>query len=172
MILNSLEGGGTLASNKTPIIYKTSYIGTGTYGVNNPIVLTFDFVPEIIILDYWVSRCTQGIFSSDNYKAYYNKDVIQYPQDSLFCKKNYIICNDLDNDYKDFVGFGGKYATDLQLTSEIWTKRSVDKKTISFYITNSSAANELNRSQLSGGGNSYYLSAPTYYLTVIGYEED
>ena len=45
-----------------------SYVGTGTYGVNNPCSLTFDFAPKLVII-----RKTNGsetgvfVYNSENY---------------------------------------------------------------------------------------------------------
>lgn len=49
MIMNGLSQGGG-SDSRVPVIYTTSYVGTGTYGQNNPNTLTFDFVPEIVII--------------------------------------------------------------------------------------------------------------------------
>lgn len=49
MIMNGLSQGGG-SDSRVPVIYTTSYVGTGTYGKNNPNTLTFDFVPEMVII--------------------------------------------------------------------------------------------------------------------------
>lgn len=42
------EGGGS--DSRIPVIYTTSYVGTGTSGKDNPNTLTFDFVPEMVVI--------------------------------------------------------------------------------------------------------------------------
>lgn len=40
----------TLAANKGAKIQTGSYVGTGTYGSSNPCSLTFDFVPQFVLI--------------------------------------------------------------------------------------------------------------------------
>ena len=50
MIMNGLSQGGG-SDSRVPVIYTTSYVGTGA-GTNssNPVVLTFDFIPEFVYI--------------------------------------------------------------------------------------------------------------------------
>lgn len=50
MIMNGLSQGGG-SDSRVPIIYNTSYVGTGVISNNNPITITFDFTPQIIIIN-------------------------------------------------------------------------------------------------------------------------
>lgn len=65
MIMNGLSQGRG-SDTRVPVIYTTSYVGTGTYGQNNPNTLTFDFVPEMVVI------------SSDHY--YYTTNQTPNPQ--------------------------------------------------------------------------------------------
>lgn len=90
-----------------------SYVGTGTYGENNPNSLTFDFAPKVVMfLRYYKSGITQsGALGS-------------YGSDSRV-----ITPESLTTTYARYNGFGDK--------SYSYAKKSKDGKTIFWYNDNS-----------------------------------
>jgi hypothetical protein len=84
-----------------------SYVGTGTYGEDNPCSLTFDFVAKFI-MELGSSSGKEGIY---------------FPGEGGVAT----IPNFLDNDYRSRCGFG-----DLAYS---WCKKSTDGKTITWYST-------------------------------------
>ena len=77
-----------------------SYVGTGTYGANNPCSLTFDFEPTIVMI---LSASANNSTSS----------YVSIPSDTIpgerFSGKNYWIVDfkKMPTDYSNYAGFGG-----------------------------------------------------------------
>lgn len=162
MIMNGLSQGGG-SDSRVPVIYTTSYVGTGTYGQKNPNILTFDFVPEMVVI------------SSDHY--YYTTN--QTPHPKFYDPKSALI---LTPHMKNFTNV----MVDSQLGEYWWIHATYtlalteDKKTWVFYANPSCAAIKIvnGSSQFLFAGNGqnaktqYNLSTATYYVTAIGYKEE
>lgn len=150
MIMNGLSQGGG-SDSRVPVIYTTSYVGTGTYGVNNPNTLTFDFVPEFI----WILNK----FSFQPDKPYRVDSLIDTSSGSStinFSGSPYVITSLLSTTYENYKGFMmyGQWNT-------TWIKKSEDGKTISWYST-------------LGGWYQYNDNnfSPLYTVLAIGYKEE
>lgn len=147
MIMNGLSQGGG-SDSKGPVIYTTSYVGTGTYGQNNPNTLTFDFVPEIVI-----------ILDGYNYKNYDKcHPIIIIPKLSTstvytkFDNNNYLHFHGLAYSYNDVTN------------------------TLSFYISGSGYVSNPSSGALNAdSASSTYqcnVKNTTYNVLAIGYKEE
>ena len=115
-----------------------SYVGTGTYGANNPCTLTFDFLP--IIITIYMEKSTTGnygIFLWGKEENTPSSTYVVYPQS-------------LTNDYIKNLGFT---MPSNSLSHEYYAKR--EGNTIFWYDTNSGAF-QANRENY------------TYYWVAIG----
>ena len=172
MIMNGLSQGGG-SDSRIPVIYTTSYVGTGTYGVNNPNTLTFDFVPEIVIL-YKYSFPKLFSYSTGVFPQYYftNYQSAGYYRNTSF--DTIIITQDLTTSYKPCTGFYSGYKSESDVTDYntigSYAKKSSDGKTIYWYNTQGSAF-QCNVSNIQSGGSN--TNKPmTYYILAIGYKEE
>lgn len=100
----------------SPKIETGSYVGTGTYGRNNPNSLTFGFVPKILLISSVITRDVV------------NRAVIDY---SALIEAN-----------KDYPGFYGSFTSD-RIKNSMWL--SDGNKTLNWFNT-SNASNQLNQS--------------------------
>ena len=68
-----------------------SYVGTGTYGANNPCSLTFDFEPNIVAIfaKHSVYGYSDALSLEDNYSAMFIKDVTFSTMESFESSKVY-----------------------------------------------------------------------------------
>lgn len=100
-------------------IATVSYVGTGTYGANNPCSLTLPFVPKLILLVSTGTSATDFLPRSQYYSAslYMPLVTTQYVQKVGFC-------NNSSND---------------SLPTYLYGKKSSDGKTIMWYNTYSAA---------------------------------
>nr|DAM52529.1 MAG TPA: hypothetical protein [Caudoviricetes sp.] len=92
-----------------------SYVGTGTYGADNPCSLTFDFAPKVVIfIDYvYTDGANRGNHYVNNYSNIY------YEMTRLSTKK-------LTDVYKQSSGFGA-------YNSQLYGKKTNGGKTITWY---------------------------------------
>lgn len=147
MIMNGLSQGGG-SDSRVPVIYTTSYVGTGTSGQNNPNTLTFDFVPEFI----W-------IYGSYNplYTAYNTQYISSATGSSLTPVFPMFVIERLTTSYtvgqptlvSDFGYDGNLYIC--------YSKKSSDSRTIYWYNPIGAQAND---------------NGSTYYVLAIGYKEE
>ena len=161
MIMNGLSQGGG-SDSRVPVIYTTSYVGTGTYGKNNPNTLTFDFVPEVII---WLGRITK--YSIDNY---FTGSV--WGNTSQGCLPlTHIITSLLTTDYNKFGGpsFYGFVSNSYDCSDQTqlssyknYAKKSSDGKTIYWYRDSGTSVPQLQAN----------ISGHTYYVLALGYKEE
>lgn len=155
MIMNGLSQGGG-SDSRVPVIYTTSYVGTGTYGQNNPTTLTFDFVPEMVVISGdW--RYKDGSYDHSEdlptliFTPYTTSSTIYYGTNWESSK----------------IYFNGMYFS----TSE-------DKKTFNFYIDNYGGYIEIGNSvtgygsAITGPGSQYNRQGITYHVLAIGYKEE
>lgn len=101
----------------------TSYVGTGTYGAENPCSLTFDFAPKVIV---WLD----GINANDSSGTF---------------ARCVILADDLTTEYQSGKGFG------FELTNyTMCCKKSADGKSVFWYLIGSNkpvdAQNQANKS--------------------------
>lgn len=147
MIMNGLSQGGS-SDSRIPVIYTTSYVGTGTYGQNNPNTLTFDFVPEFI----WI----YGLYDPSNisYNKVYLCNTAGGGSTSIFPM---FVIEKLTTSYTvgqpTFLGQTGYDGASYVC----YSKKSSDNKTIYWYSTVSAQANDKNK---------------TYYVLALGYKEE
>lgn len=97
-----------------------SYVGTGTYGKDNPCSLTFDFVPKVVMfIDYTYSDgSNRGNHYVDNYSNIY------YEMTRMSTKK-------LTDAYTQGCGFGG-------YSQQLYGKKTNGGKTITWYAQSGS----------------------------------
>ena len=146
MIMNGLSQGGS--DSRVPVIYTTSYVGTGTYGVNNPNTLTFDFIPEFI----WI----YGSFNPSHtvYDTQYISSATGSSSISIFPM---FVIERLTTSYT--VGqpiLTGEFGYD-NLSYVCYSKKSSDSRTIYWYNPVGAQGNDNGR---------------TYYVLAIGYKEE
>lgn len=158
MIMNGLsQGGGT--DSRVPVIYTTSYVGTGTSGSSNPNTLTFDFVPEFIwiyALDYsFKTNGTGRTFQS--LLRYGTNSSSGGPTNFPFC-----ICANLTTNYENYKGL---YYYDNSGPVNTYVKKSNDGKTISWYYSYAGSA----EGQFNRADQNYNF---TYHVLAIGYKEE
>lgn len=98
-----------------------SYVGTGTYGANNPCSLTFDFVPYVIMILGGITT------SASDYSIYIGK------KDNSYYGQNAIILSEVTTSYQQYKGLGivGYYST--AGSNYCYGKKSVDGKTYYWY---------------------------------------
>ena len=158
MIMNGLSQGGG-SNSRVPVIYTTNYLGTGTWGVNNPNTLTFDFVPEFIWI-YWIDQSFKsngGSRTVDSLIRISSNSSSGGPTNFPFC-----MCNTLTTDYKNYQGFS-YFQSDY---SHVFIKKSEDGKTISWYYDANYSVASL---QFNSNDQNYnYI----YYVLAIGYKEE
>ena len=118
-----------------------SYVGTGTYGADNPCSLTFDFAPTLLWV-YAYSTITEQIFTTAFSSVVYEKwtTIVYIP-----------FIN--DGEFKQYQGLGRNY--DNSPLTYSYGKRSADGKTYYWY-NDGSASYQLN------------ASGTTYYYIAIG----
>lgn len=107
-----------------------SYVGTGTYGKNNPCSLTFDFAPKVVMFLRGYKE------SSTQFNYLYGS----YGSDSLV-----IISADLSNIFAVYNGFG-RY-------NSAYAKKDLSGRTITWY------SNENSNSQANASGVTHYFLA-------------
>lgn len=107
-----------------------SYVGTGTYGADNPCTLTFDFAPQVVML-------VMGEVNNGQTNYYANGGICT------------ISLSSLPVDFQRYYGF----CYDDQRKQYSYGKKSTDEKSISWYNTNS-AAGQINSSDYTV----YYLA--------------
>ena len=116
-----------------------SYVGTGTYGKNNPCSLTFDFVPKVV----YISQPTGIEVQGDDGRYRINSHFIQMVSGSLYGNGFYLR-------YK--VG-----SVTNQLNSAV--SCSFNDKTVSWYnVLNDGIANNAIM-QMNNSGTTYYYTA-------------
>ena len=160
MIMNGLSQGGS--DSRVPVIYTTSYVGTGTYGNSNPNTLTFDFVPEIII---WLGRIAK--YGTDNYFT-----GAVWGNSSYGCLPlTHMVTSLLTTDYSKLGGpsfynhiNNAYYSSDQAQYSSYknYAKKSSDGKTIYWYRDSGTSVETLQ-------ANSKNI---TYYVLALGYKEE
>lgn len=153
MIMNGLSQGGG-SDSRVPVIYTTSYVGTGTYGSSNPNTLTFDFVPEMVIISGdW--RYKDGSYEvSDDLPVL---TFTPYTTSSTICYRTW--------------ESGKIYFGTMRFSI------SKNKKTFNFYIDNNAyyiniGSNTQGYSTLLGSQAQYNRSGITYHVLAIGYKEE
>lgn len=144
MIMNGLSRG---SDSRVPIIYTTSYVGTGTYGQKNPNTLTFDFVPEMVI-----------ILDGYNYQNYDKcHPIIIIPRLSTstvytkFDNNNYLHFHELTYSYNNATNTLSFYTAKTGLVSNGSNGLSIDSPT-QVYQCN--------------------VKNTTYHVLAIGYKEE
>lgn len=95
-----------------------SYVGTGTYGENNPCSLTFDFPPKVVMFLY-----------RHDYSGGYYYRFMQTSVNYFIYDRDNVVCDTLSTEYKQGQGFG--YVSLSQ-----YGKISDDKRTIYWYCEN------------------------------------
>lgn len=104
-------GGTEIVTGNAKITFG-SYVGTGTYGANNPNSLTFDFAPKIV----WI----YAVF------GYFN--ALKTPSGNYV--SNILPMDFIPTEYTENLGLHlGSYG------NESWGKKSADGKTLSWYST-------------------------------------
>ena len=167
MIMNGLSQGGG-SDSRVPVIYTTSYVGTGTYGEKNPTIWTFDFVPLYIqVLNY----------SFEQFGTLYFYDFPFVGTDvsgatNFVPSKNWIDCSQLTTEYTQRGCFHPRYRVDtnewnVETQNNNYIKKSEDGKTIYFYNT-SRPDWQFN----TGNSTANYKSNFTYYILALGYKEE
>ena len=135
-------GGGS--DSRVPVIYTTSYVGTGTYGKNNYVNITFDFQPEIIII-------------SDGYDKYKGQPVIFSPYNNGWTNRLFLDQN---------------LAFRLMSMYSIFdfTTNTLSFKNSSYLYLNTNSNHVFN----SDNNALYSLnnSGTTYHVLAIGYKEE
>lgn len=155
MIMNGLSQGGG-SDSRIPVIYTTSYVGTGTSGQNNPNTLTFDFVPGLI----WIYQLDIKTSSNSSINSLLrspgsgSEDPTNFP----FC-----MCSNLTTDYKSNKGF--QYHWNEGTMEYLYIKKSEDGKTISWYYDHNNRAEEQFNSSSPG-------ATFTYHVLALGYKEE
>lgn len=163
-------GGGS--DSRVPVIYTTSYVGTGTYGSSNPTTLTFDFVPEIVI---WY-RYSYPKLKSNSSDVDLTSLLTYYGNGGYYTSTgfdNLIITADLTTAYQPGQGFFcGNKSYDFSSYDAMgsYAKKSSDGKTIYWYNT-LAPQYQCNVKDIQSGGSSTY-KAMTYYILAIGYKEE
>ena len=149
MIMNGLSQGGG-SDSRVPVIYTTSYVGTRTYGKDNPNTLTFDFVPEFIWIVYKIE------YQNNNPIEVKSLLDLTSSSSTTYTGVPFIITSTLSTTYEQYKGLHmrGNY-------NNTWVRRSEDKKSISWYNTFGSYA------QYNGD-----MYASTYHVLAIGYKEE
>lgn len=109
------------------MVQVVSYVGTGTYGKNNPCSVTFPFKPKVAIMAGFV-------YSSGD-------------TDKLGEYNTYVVFNSLKTTYKNYAGF-----CYYQFISSSYAKISDDGKTLTWYTSSNSAYQQCNDS-----GATYYI---------------
>ena len=96
-----------------------SYVGTGTYGDENPCSLTFEFAPKLVWIVGYLNNGGQYHFSESSSHHYH------------------VFCGEIPTTYTSGCGLGSE--------SSSYGKRSADGKTIYWYTTGSDASLQFNR---------------------------
>lgn len=96
-----------------------SYVGTGTYGDENPCSLTFEFAPKLVWIVGYLNNGGQYHFSESSSYHYH------------------VFCGEIPTTYTSGCGLGSE--------SSSYGKRSADGKTIYWYTTGSDASLQFNR---------------------------
>lgn len=94
-----------------------AYVGTGTYGANNPCSITFDFAPTVVYRT--LATLTTGV--------------------------NHMYCDELATEYEKGKGFG--YRNVETTYADFWGKKSPDGKTLYWYYdweSNNSISSQYN----------------------------
>lgn len=116
---NAILHTGNTAALKYPKMEVASYVGTGTYGKDNPCSVTFSFAPKIVVATY-----TDG-----------GRPMFQLDAGDYLARCNWMMLADvLTTEFKAGVGFG----TSVWISSRVFScygKKSEDGKTFSWYQT-------------------------------------
>ena len=134
-------GGGT--DSRVPVIYTTSYVGTGTYGNNNYVNITFDFQPEIIII-------------SDGYDKYKGQPVIFSPYNNGWTNRFFLDQN------------AAFYLMSIYSIFDFTTNTLSFKSSSYFYLNVSNTYFNSNNNATYSLNN----SGTTYHVLAIGYKEE
>lgn len=130
---------GNLENLRVARISIGSYVGTGTYGANNPNSLTFDFVPKAVFMI--------GTKDSD---GVHNAYMFGYDTGGNGLSQHTAMYYDLlTTNYVENVGFGMPYGG----SNKQYGKRSDDGKTFSWYADYSSSY------QFNNAGTTFYYMA-------------
>lgn len=161
MIMNGLSQGGG-SDSRVPVIYTTSYIGTGTSGQNNPTSLTFDFIPSFI----WIYSLDQAYKNTGTNRTITSQLQTQSssssstsggPTNLPFCN-----CNDLTTNYENYKGL---FYWQTSSWDKIYIKKSEDGKTISWYFnTTYNSKEQFNQAD--------QYQDYTYHVLALGYKEE
>lgn len=141
MIMNGLSQGGS-SDSRVPVIYTTSYVGTGVISNNNPVTITFDFAPQIIIIN-------------DGYSSYRGQPIIFTPYSAYSMR----IFFD-QNNYLYFIPF---YCNFNFSTNTL----SFYNGSYRYYESSSMYGNGIVSPQFSLNN-----SGTTYHVLAIGYKEE
>lgn len=167
MIMNGLSQSGGGSDSRIPVIYTTSYVGTGTYGEKNPTIWTFDFVPLYIqVLNYSFEQFGTLYFYDFPFIGTNVSGATNFEP-----SKNWIDCSQLTTEYTQR-GFRPRYSTstnqwNVESQDRNYIKKSEDGKTIYFYNTGSEDL------QFNAGNNTAtHRSNFTYYILALGYKEE
>ena len=114
-------------------IQSGTYVGTGTYGVDNPTAITFDFAPKIIFCGA----------SQRNLSSYYLQTGGE--DDSIYRNYGILLTSMLTTEYKSG-GFASYFRVSSSTTPTITisAKLSTDGKTIYWYSNTASRQNNTN----------------------------
>lgn len=125
-----------------------SYVGTGTYGADNPCSLTFDFVPEIIcIYCFKDNNNNLGVIGNSEYGS-----TSSYQEQISYTMVNTSIAT---TEYAK-PGFGRWYSGQTNQTYYSYWKCSNDRKTYYWYSVSYSGTSGDSTYQLNSTGYTYY----------------
>ena len=115
-----------------------SYVGTGTYGKDNPCSLTFDFVPRLIL---YAGKESGTGYQENNYEDH-----------------NIMFCENLPTEYDpsllNYIGFNGENSAN---TSRRMAKKSLDGRTVYWYADFTEGNSSAPINQLNVIGTTYYF---------------
>ena len=155
MIMNGLSQRGG-SDSRVPVIYTTSYVGTGTCGVNNPTTLTFDFVPEIVIIS------GDWRYKSGSYNHSENLPTLIFTPYTT----------------SSTIYYGTNYEQSKIYFNNMYFSVSEDKKTFNFYRDDYGAYINIGNTvtgygaALTGPESQYNRSGTTYHVLALGYKEE
>ena len=119
-----------------------SYVGTGTYGENNPTSLSFSFAPDVV---FYLGNPNNSGLAQLSY----------FGRSAGYVGDYYMMTNFLSQSYAQYCGFG--YVSN-QSTDSIHGKISADKKTYTWYAI---------RNRYPDGSQQNNQSGITYYYLAL-----
>lgn len=128
-MIDQINSGVNDVADSIPKIALGSYIGTGLYGEDNPTSLTFDFVPKILWVYGRMSSTTDVWINTTRTTSATGVTAIMINVEVLTT----------DYSQRGFTFSGG------DSSSRIYTKKSDDEKTITWYFGDSNVASSLNQ---------------------------